>query len=176
MSEWLDWLTDWLLDWRPHVFTWFPHDGQVKSKVKENQVQDQDQIETAKIHWSKKKKPGSRQKKTKKYEKNGTPKGMFGGKVLTGLRVKKSQAQDLTRCLGNSYSHRIRRHQKDIATGGAFPLRFPPQGIQTIDLSHWNCCVEWSLSCFVLAWNGVLLLPSFLGLIVYQNANLNNYE
>lgn len=69
MSEWLDWLTDWLLDWRPHVFTWFPHDGQVKSKVKENQVQDQDQIETAKIHWSKKKKPGSRQKKKKNTRK-----------------------------------------------------------------------------------------------------------
>jgi len=72
----------------------------VKSKVKENQVQDQDQIETAKIHWSKKKRNRAGEKK------KWNPNGMLGGKVLTGLWVKakkaKSQAEDLTRCLVNS--------------------------------------------------------------------------
>jgi len=58
----------------------------VKSKVKENQVQDQDQIETAKIHWSKKKRNRAGEKK-KKWN----PNGMLGGKVLTGLRVKEKK-------------------------------------------------------------------------------------
>lgn len=181
MSKWVDeWVTglaDWLTAWLAAtcfhmISTRRTGEKQGKRKPSTRPRPNRD----SKDSLEQEKETGQQAKKKKKYEKNGTPKGMFGGKVLTGLRVKKSQAQDLTRCLGNSYGQRIRRHQKDIATGGAFPLRFPPQGIQTIDLSHWNCCVEWSLSCFVLAWNGVLLLPSFLGLIVYQNANLNNYE
>lgn len=61
------WLTSWLADWRPHVFTWFPHDGQVKSKPKSaSPVNVEAQREgssngngngngsSRKIHWSKK--------------------------------------------------------------------------------------------------------------------------
>jgi len=42
----------------------------VKSKVKENQVQDQDQIETAKIHWSKKKRNRAGEKKKMEPKRN----------------------------------------------------------------------------------------------------------
>lgn len=160
MSEWLAWLTAWLAATCFHMIskrrtrrprrTWTRTRTRTGEKQAKRKPRPRPRANRDSKDSLEQEKETGQEKWNPRVQGKGKGKGVTCWLLLRRVKVGPKQKQEprakpkIWRVVGVIFN--ANQRGKRNAFRRAFLFGFLPQRAQTIDLSHWNGCVEWSLS------------------------------